>query len=746
MEKKGNKNKFISSLQNIFTGRKGFGMFLGVFVPTFLSIIGVILFLRLGYIVGSAGILLTIVIILLTVSVTLSTGLALSSITTTIRIGAGGAFSIVSKTLGLEVGGSVGIPLALAQMLSVVFYIFGFTEALSFLLPDLPVRLVGLGVLAVLFILTFIKVNWAVRTQFFVFILIVLSLIAVFSGGGAWWSTVLDTPLFLRQEAVPFWALFALFFPAATGLMSGIGLSGELTDPKNQIPRGVMWAIGITTIIYIFAAFWLGYTSTPDELVSNTLIMVEKAAFSPLVLAGILAATFSSALTMFVSASRLIQALGESGIIPFSDFFAKKSKQGEPRRAVIFMTLLLVFALFIGSLNSIAAFLTMVFLITYGIINLVVFTEMALGLVSFRPTFRIPIFVPFYGFVASIIFMFLVNIIAGIIALLFLFGVYAILVQRNLKAKEGDVRSGLFVMIAEWAAKRILRMAESTQLTWKPNVLLPVVITRTLLGNFPLIKAIAYPNGTMTVLGIRLKKPKDAPDAKNLTKKIIEQDLRELPDLVEKFGREGIFTASSIVDVEDYTSGINVSLSAMTSQIFHPNVLFLPYRADRLAKRDLSQIMKTSKKQGVGLVITDRDEEIGLGAQKDIHIWISPKVIEKEFYDFQKRRFDLGVLIGYQLSLNWKGRMHLWMCVPENNKSEAQHYLKKLVYEARLPTDTQTKVSTDTFTKTLKTAPQGDIHIVPIKEDDIDFILKTSERNKKSFLFVLDSSKEDIMA
>ena len=105
-----------------------FGAFNGVFIPTFLSIIGVILFLRLGFIVGSAGILPTMGIILLAVSVTFATGLSLSSITTNIRIGSGGAYSIISKTLGLEIGGSVGIPLFFAQIFSVTLYLFGFME------------------------------------------------------------------------------------------------------------------------------------------------------------------------------------------------------------------------------------------------------------------------------------------------------------------------------------------------------------------------------------------------------------------------------------------------------------------------------------------------------------------------------------------------------------------------------------------------------------------------------------------
>jgi len=105
-----------------------FGFFAGVFVPTFLSIIGVILFLRLGFVVGNAGILGATAIILISVSVTIATALAISSVASNTKVAAGGGYSIISRTLGIEVGGSVGIPLLMAQIVSVAFYLFGFSE------------------------------------------------------------------------------------------------------------------------------------------------------------------------------------------------------------------------------------------------------------------------------------------------------------------------------------------------------------------------------------------------------------------------------------------------------------------------------------------------------------------------------------------------------------------------------------------------------------------------------------------
>ncbi len=724
--------------------KQKFNAFNGVFVPTFLSIIGVILYLRLGYVVGTAGIIPTILIILLSATVTIATALSLSSITTNLKIEAGGAYSIIKKTLGLEVGGSVGIPLVLAQILSVVFYIFGFAEAWTFIFPSHPFLLVVYIVLACLLLLNIISVSFAIRVQMIVFVLIVASIVMLFMGGGTWWNNI-GTANYINPEAWgSFWWLFALFFPAMTGLQAGIGLSGELTDPKRQIGKGVLWAIGLTTLIYIAVAFWLGTVATADELVSNNLIMVDKAFYGPLILGGILAATFSSGLTTFIAAPRLMNAMSKSKILPFSELFVKESKKGEPYFAILFSTIVIFIALTLGSLDTIAPLLTMFFLITYSLINMSVYIEQSLGMVSFRPRIKVPKFVALYGFVAAIVFMFVINPIAGFIALIFLVALYFWLVKRKLKAEEGDLRSGLFVTLAEWAAKKIITLPESTKHTWKPNILVPVVLTRTLLGNFPLIKAIAYPTGTMTVLGIKLTDNKKVPDADDLTTKEIKEELLELPQMVDKFSNEGIFTSSAIIETDDYTEGVIVSLEAIGSQVFHPNILFLPFRSDRMSETNLEKLFENTLKQKIGILLFDKDEEAGMGSEKDIHVWISPKILKEEFRD--DRKFDLAMLVAYQLYRNWSGKITLWMCTSKQNTDKARYYLQKLVYEARFPTSTEVKISTDTLGTTVKNAPQGDIHIVSTTKDDIKLIQELPKNKNKSFLFVADSTKEDVLA
>ncbi|MGM0438841.1 MAG: amino acid permease [Patescibacteria group bacterium] len=726
------------------TGSNQFNAFKGVFVPTFLSIVGVILFLRLGYIVGGAGLLGSVLIILLSVSVTLSTGLSLSSIASNVRIGAGGAYSIINKTLGLEIGGSIGIPLYLAQAFSVAVYIFGFAETWQLVFPEYEIRIVALVAFALLFLLTFVSTKLAVKVQTYVAGIIVLALALIYAGGS--FSGDFVKVSFQVAERLDFWTLFAIFFPAVTGLMAGIGMSGELSDPKRQIPKGILWGLGVSTVIYLSMAVLLAFNFSPEELMTNTFALVDASLFPQLVIGGILAATLSSALTVMIAAPRVMEALAQSGVLPGSKFLASKEDEEEPRNAVILTGIILLPLILGGSLDSVAQVLTMFFLITYVTINLSVFLEQFLGLRSFRPIFKVPMIVPMYGALASLVIMFLINVWASIVAIVFIFFIYGLLANKSLPQQKGDVRSGVFRAFSEWAAEKTRHLPESSLHIWKPNMVIPVLSTRTIIGNFPLIKSIAYPNGRMTVLGFKLSKNlKDNPEEKDITEEELSREIKQLPELVEKFNGEKIFTSYSTIQANDYINSLIVSIEAIQSQVFAPNVLFLPYKPSKLRPSDLQKIINSSVRNQYGLALFDRDEDIGLGTEEDIHVWITSRVLKEDM--FTTRHYDLAMLTAYSIEQNWDGKVTLWMCVDqEDDKKLAEKYLHKLIYEARLPHNTKVNVVTGDFHNTLKNAPQGDIHIFPFEEHDIDSIYKIAEMERKSNLFILDSRKESILA
>ena len=487
------------------TKGKKFGTFAGVFTPTLLTILGVIMYLRVGWIVGNAGLLGAFLLILLSIGITTATALSMSSITTNIRIGSGGAFSIISQSLGLEVGGSIGIPLYLSQTLAVAMYVFGFRAGWLSIFPDHNAFVVDIITFTVIFVFAYASAKFAFKVQYFILAVVILSLISIFAtlftGSLEYHQPVLwgDFP---GEAATGFkgtnlWVVFAVFFPAVTGIMAGANMSGELKDPKRSIPVGTLAAVVLSTFVYLAVAYWLSVAAGPEELLNNYTIAIDRSLIPAVTLAGLLGATFSSGLASLVGAPRILQALTMHSILPYSRIFSKLAPNGEPRNALLLSGGIVIFALLLRNLNAVAPLITMFFLITYAMINVVVFTEQNLGLISFRPRLRIPVIVPLLGALGCIFAMFIINPVFSLIAVILVFIFYVYLIKQHLKAPFGDVRSGLFVAIAEWAARRVNDLPRAHERTWKPNLLVPVKSIPELRGFFQFLIELTSSRGSL---------------------------------------------------------------------------------------------------------------------------------------------------------------------------------------------------------------------------------------------------------
>ena len=408
-----------------------FGTFGGVFTPDVLTILGVIMFLRLGWVVGNAGLLGAILIILMAKVITFCTGMSMSSITTNIKIGAGGPYSIISKSLGLEAGGSIGIPFYVSQTLSAALYIIGFTEGWLMIFPAHNALLVSLITAIVLFVVSYSGAKYAIRVQYVIFVLIILSIISFFFTQA---QPVDKITLIGRFEDASFWQVFAIFFPAVTGIMAGANLSGDLKNPRKSIPMGTLAAIGFTLVIYVLMAFFSAKFISPEELRSNQMFMVDYAFWGPLIIIGILAATFSSALGSLIGAPRILQALAKQQTIPYSSFFQKVSSSHEPRNAILLTVGIIVISLLLGDLNALATIITLFFLITYGMLNLVVFIQQSMKIISFRPTFKISRAIPFIGSFGKFLIMILISPIFSLLAIITIVFLYIWLSKKGLNS------------------------------------------------------------------------------------------------------------------------------------------------------------------------------------------------------------------------------------------------------------------------------------------------------------------------
>lgn len=293
------------------TSARRFGTWEGVFTPTLLTILGVVMFLREGWVVGELGLLGAWTVIGAASVITVCTALSVSSIATNVRLSEGGPYAIVRRSLGIELGGSIGIPLFLSQALVVAMYVFGLREGWLWIFPGhVPWIVDGVSFLVVL-VLTLGSTSLAFRVQYVVLACVVASLVSVAFGllevaephSIEWWRSTSET----FWEPSRFWVVFAVFFPATTGILAGANMSGELSNPRRSIPLGTLSATAIATVVYFALAVWLATVASPEELRTNYTVMIDRAFYSPIVLGGLLAATFSSALASFVGAPRILR-------------------------------------------------------------------------------------------------------------------------------------------------------------------------------------------------------------------------------------------------------------------------------------------------------------------------------------------------------------------------------------------------------------------------------------------------------
>jgi amino acid transporter len=226
-------------------------------------------------VVGNVGFFGALIIIILAHVATVSTGLAMSSMSTNVKIGTGGFYSILSRSLGLEIGGAIGIPLYLSQALSIALYIVGFVEVINTYFPDINARLLASIMVIVLFGFSLFGAKIVIRIQYFVLVLIAFSLVAFFIGEPPPLKTA--SSIWYAESNTSFWIVFAIFFPAVTGISAGASMSGDLKNPRKNIPNGMLSAIGLGMVIYIGTAYWLSRVASPEDLITNTYIMAHIA-------------------------------------------------------------------------------------------------------------------------------------------------------------------------------------------------------------------------------------------------------------------------------------------------------------------------------------------------------------------------------------------------------------------------------------------------------------------------------------
>ncbi len=714
----------------------------GVFIPCLLSILGVIMYLRLGWVVGSVGFAGAIIIICLSNVITLFTALSMSSVVTNIRIGAGGAYSIITKSLGIEAGGAIGVPLYISQAISVAFYITGFAECWKFIFPLHNVLYVSLVAWLILLAISYFSAKLAFQIQYFIMFLIGISIVSILLGKAqpdvhfSFWNG------FSREN---FWTTFAIFFPAVTGILAGASMSGELKNPKRSIPLGTLAAIFVGFLLYCLLAYRYAKQVPLSVLLVNNSVALNMGKWKLAVVAGIMGATISSALNMFVGAPRILMALGKHSILPFSPFFTFVNKRGEPTNAIIVTAAVAFLTIVFGSLDKIASLLTMFFLITYGMINLTVLIEQTMGIASFRPSFKVYRVIPLLGVIGCLLVMFLINIKFSFIAIIFIIVMYALLSKKEIDGYSPDIRSGMLVFFAEKLAKAASKLPYYPKI-WKPNLLVPIYNQEDVVKIIPYVKDIVYPSGRITFVKINnvqaLKKSESTPEEEKIQREVQDVSRKEINDelveVIKKLRYEGLFVETSVVEVQDTLEGTRTIIQTLGGMFFPPNTFFYLLGASKETDDASQKIIESAVAEKLGIIILRSYFVEKKFESRYVNLWIRKK----------SPNLNLAILTAIQLERNRDAFIRLIQVVDEETQAqEAQEYLERLKDLMRLSENVEVEVIVGSFKEALQSSPEALINIFGMQQEpNIAMIRGVFDLVKTPVLFLSDSHDVSALA
>ena len=482
-----------------------------VFLTSICTILGAILFLRFGYAVGHVGLWGSLAIVALGHLVTIPTVLAVSEIATNRRVAGGGAYYIVSRSFGPTIGGTIGITLYLAQAISIAFYMVAFAEALQPLYEwvaatyelKLDPRWVSFTCTLFLIALMLMKgANLGVWGLWAVSAILVVAIGAFLLGTGPEEIRPKGLNITARIEGGDsFGTVFAICFPAFTGMIAGLGLSGDLKNPQRSIPLGTIGATIAGMVIYALVAVKLAQSAIPEELATNQFVMAKIALWGPAIYVGLGAAALSSALGSILVAPRTLQMLGRDNVLPFFRLNRLMEKGVGQTQEPVYATcvsgaIAIVFVL-AGGVDFIARILTMFFIVTYGVLCAVSFLEHFAGNPSYRPTFHSRWYLSLIGTVMCGLMMIQINVIYAFISIFLMVVIYLGLRhghkgQRDLSA----IFQGTMFQLTRWLQITLQRnRVISPEGGWRPSIVAVTQFGERRLGHFDLLRWICHRHG-----------------------------------------------------------------------------------------------------------------------------------------------------------------------------------------------------------------------------------------------------------
>ena len=668
------------------TKKKGFGT-APVFFTAISTILGAILFLRFGYAVGTLGFWGVILLVLLGHMVTIPTALAISEIATNKRVEGGGEYFIISRSFGLNIGATIGTALFLSQAISVAFYVIAFTESFEFFFNFvkekydfvLPRQVISIPAMTALAYLILKKgANLGVKALYFVVVILAISLVLFFLGSTTHSSEVnysLDSAVFRNKDS--FFIVFAIIFPAFTGMTAGVGLSGDLRKPSKSIPRGTTIATFTGMIVYFFVVFKLASSASVEDLLNNQLIMGKIAIGGAFIIPlGLAASTISSALGSVMVAPRTLQALAADQSFPSSRLNrwlskGRKTDQEPVNASVITVTIAMIFVA-LGNVNAVAGIISMFFMVTYGTLCLISFLNHFGASPSYRPSFKSKWFLSLTGFIISVWVMFKINPTYAIIAIIVMILLYTYInyYHKDRQGLESIFANALFQLNRNLQVYLQKRTGKKKQQEWRPSA---ICISKNSFERetaFRLLNWISFRYGFGTYLH-RMEG--------YYSKKSHAEAQEILKTLVKSFEHIENHVFIDTLISPSYTSAIAQAIQLPGISGMENNMVIFEYSKER--PEELHEIMENHALVNAGnfdvCILASSQNKIVF--KQGIHVWIKST---------DEYNANLMILLSFIISghPDWKkSKIKIFDICKPDQYYEIQENNKKLVKEGRLP-------------------------------------------------------------
>lgn len=711
-----------------------------VFLASISTILGAILFLRFGYAVGHVGFLKSLAIIVLGHLVTIPTVLAVSEVATNRRVAGGGAYYIVSRSFGTSIGGTIGIALYLSQAISIAFYMVAFASAFEPVLdmlgtqyPDfkriIDVRWISIPSTLVLIIIMLTRgANMGVSILWLICGILAVALVTFFLGSPEEFVTIdgvqkrfrpetLNITEGIKEGADNFGIVFAICFPAFTGMIAGLGLSGDLKNPQRSIPLGTISATLAGMVIYILVAYKLCQSAVPELLANDEFIMAKISAWGPAIFIGLGAASVSSALGSIMVAPRTLQALARDDVLPIPglnrlmQFGVGKTK--EPIPATFVSGVIAIVFVAIGELNSIAMILTMFFLVTYGALCLVSFLEHFAGNPSYRPTFHSRWYVSLLGFVMCGLMMIQINVFYAVISIVLILTIY-IGLRRGHREQRGmsGIFQGAMFQLTRWLQTTLQRnRASAAESGWRPAIVAITQFGDRRLGHFDLLRWICHRQGFGHFIQFF---PGDYSIQEEISARI---HVESLIQQTEASGA-GIFVDSLICPT--FQQGLAQVLQMPGISGLSNNSILLEF--DKENPDEIGEVMLGTQLAAESLfnALVLRSTKYRFGYRSSIHVWVTDDNIS----NVPMMLLLAYILVGHP---EWKkAKIRLFACSGSWDAELEADKLSTFIRDGRLPISMQnvTSVSYDSLEglehDVAQRSAQADLVIVGLTSEDIN--------------------------